>query len=177
MAKILVMMNCKMEQCSALTTRNTRCKLNAKAKTVCFNTPINVCSRHVHTNPINDWSRSGNSDETPYDIKKYLEFFDACTEYGISSWGSVSMASELFKTMKSTDDISLRLGKYFDKILQESLESDPDCPICMECSSIRIGCGHAFCIECITKWFFDGDSKCPICRQILSSGIVKNNEA
>lgn len=173
MARILVMMNCKMEQCSARTTRSTRCKFNAKTKTICFNTPICVCSRHANTNPLYDWSLSYNSNETPSDIKKYLDFYNTCTEYGVSSWGSVSMASELFKTMKSTDDFSSLLEKYFGKIFQEPLEGDPDCPICMEYSTIRIGCGHAFCVECITKWFFDGDAKCPVCRQILSSGIIK----
>lgn len=137
---------------------------------------VRVCKGHENTNPIRDWFHYHSDGETPPDIEKYLDFLDVCFDHGLNGWAAVSVTTELHKTTKHTIDFSKIIEKFFDVICGETLEGDEDCPICFECSTIRIGCGHVFCKECLTKWFFDGNSKCPTCRRILSSGIISNED-
>lgn len=55
------------------------------------------------------------------------------------------------------------------------------CPICQNAESVLItGCGHQFCLPCITKWFQTAQNQsqknCPYCRT-LNPGLYKINLA
>ena len=66
----------------------------------------------------------------------------------------------------------------------ENLEECDDCPICYETvkilDSVKIGCGHKFCGECVTKTLQThnkrDDPSCAMCRGKIETCVVRKQE-
>ncbi|CAJ1853222.1 unnamed protein product [Sphenostylis stenocarpa] len=58
--------------------------------------------------------------------------------------------------------------KRLEKVLNEDLERDEECGICMEnnMNMVLPNCGHSLCISCFHDWYMRSES-CPFCRGSL----------
>jgi len=67
-------------------------------------------------------------------------------------------------------DLTEENKQALQKMLQLMIESQEDCPICLDTlkSPIITKCAHTFCTECIER-VIDGQKKCPMCRAELES--------
>ena len=51
-----------------------------------------------------------------------------------------------------------------------------ECSICLSSelnNSIKLNCNHIFHANCVTTWFDSGNFSCPVCRQEVSTEILK----
>ena len=60
--------------------------------------------------------------------------------------------------------IILRECKFESISVMKSIESNDECPICLESGcNVELPCTHKFHNKCIIKWFEEART-CPICR-------------
>ena len=90
-------------------------------------------------------------------------------------------------TQHYLDNVTVRKFNIIPELLvqeDENLEECDDCPICYDSvkllDSVKIGCGHKFCGECVTQTLKKHNKRdepcCALCRGKIESCVVKNQE-
>lgn len=105
-------------------------------------------------------------------LEVLLRMRQTCNHWKMCGEDRVKKLMSLLEDGKTIDVIDPANKKALQDLLQLRLDSQEDCPICMESLTDRdrlpviTACGHAFCKECIEKTI-QTQQKCPMCRASL----------
>lgn len=105
-------------------------------------------------------------------LEVLLRMRQTCNHWKMCGEDRVKRLMTLLEDGKTIDVIDPANKKALQDLLQLRLDSQEDCPICMESLTDRdrvpviTACGHAFCKDCIEKTI-QTQQKCPMCRASL----------
>lgn len=102
-------------------------------------------------------------------LEVLLRLRQTCNHWKMCGEERMSRLMSLIEEGKTVDVVDPANKRALQDLLQLKLDSQDDCPICMEpltADSRITACGHVFCTECIERTITT-QQKCPMCRAQL----------
>lgn len=105
-------------------------------------------------------------------LEVLLRLRQTCNHWKMCGEDRVKRLLSLVEEGGTVDIVNPANRKALQDLLQLKLDTQEDCPVCMESingrSPLITPCAHSFCRSCIEK-VIETQAKCPMCRNALSS--------